>query len=95
MHPMIELTDARSSVEAMLAEMERAGDTALVIVDRYTRDEGWCWIFFDNSRAYVEDGDDAETLAGNGPIVVEKATGRVHELVTAYPVDDQLARLRP
>jgi hypothetical protein len=93
---MTEFSDARSQVEAILAEMmERPACTALVIDDRMTRCESWCWVFFYNSRAYLEDGDENEVLAGNGPIVVEKATGRVHQLVTAYPIDDQLARLRP
>jgi hypothetical protein len=93
-HVLIAFDDARSLVAAVLAEMEPRARTELVIDDRETRAEDWCWVFFYNSRAYVEDGDVIKALAGNGPIVVEKATGRVHVLQTATPVDEQLARLR-
>lgn len=91
---MIAFDEARSTVVAMLAEMEARAGTELMIDNRQTRSEQWCWVFFYNSRAYVEDGDEIEALAGNGPIVVEK-TGQIHTLGTALPVEDQLSLLRP
>ncbi len=92
---MADYDDARLQVVRALEEMEQTAGTALMLDDRETRTESWCWVFFYNSRAYIEDGNEIEALAGNGPIVVEKATGRMHALTAAYPVEDQLARLMP
>jgi len=47
-----------------------------------------------SNRAYLEHGSFSDQLAGNGPIVVEKASGTRHELTTARPVDEQLNELR-
>jgi hypothetical protein len=64
------------------------------IIDSATQDLDWAWMFFYNSREWVETGRIESTLAGNGPLVVEKGSGKIHELRTAFPIDTQLADLR-
>jgi Immunity protein 35 len=44
------------------------------------------------SKRYVETADDRYELYGNGPIVVTKADGQVHQIGTAFPLDHYLRR---
>ncbi len=50
------------------------------------------WVFFWNSRAYVESGEVAYALGGNGPYVVDRRDGSVHRLGTASSVERQAVR---
>lgn len=49
-----------------------------------------CWVFGFNSRSFAETGDFRESLAGNGPLIINKGTGHVRQGVSAKPVEDQL-----
>lgn len=91
---MITLEDARTLAAREVAALESRIRVPLVIDDTATRDDGWCWLFFYNSRAYLETGNFSDALAGNGPLVVEKATGTVHTLLVARPIESQLAEIR-
>ena len=91
---MIPLEEARARAGKVLDELGGKVDVELAIVDEATRDAGWCWVFFYNSRKYLITGAVRDALAGNGPIVVEKATGLVHRLTAARPLDEQLGELR-
>lgn len=55
------------------------------------------WVLYYQSRAYVESGNISDALAGNGPCVISKKTGRCIVLGTALPleaqIDDALKRL--
>jgi len=92
---MITLREARAKVARLVDDKAAVIGIDLAINDPATREESWCWIFFYNSRAYLETGSFSHALTGNGPIVVEKGTGVVHELVTARPIEEQLEGLRP
>ena len=85
---------ARVRAIAVLDEMSARSGTKLAIIDDETREEPWCWVFLYNSAAYVETGDFRYALAGDGPIVVEKDTDKVHRLSSASPIEDQLAEIR-
>jgi hypothetical protein len=60
----------------------------LVILDEHTIEKEYGWIFFYSTQKYVESGDFQYALAGNGPIIVEKANGEVHRLGTAKPTEE-------
>jgi len=64
------------------------------IVDDSTADEGWCWVFFWNSRRFLETGSLDDALSGNAPVVVVKATGSVRVTGTAFPLADYLAEIQ-
>jgi hypothetical protein len=91
---MTTIQEARAKVEQLLEGLSARVGIELAIDDSATRQEQWCWVFFYNSRAYLETGSFSHALTGNGPIVVEKDTGAIHELATARPVDEQLEALR-
>jgi hypothetical protein len=48
-----------------------------VIVDEGTIEKPYGWVFFYNSRTYLETGDYSYQLAGNGPVIVNKVDGDV------------------
>lgn len=50
--------------------------------------EGWYFCF--QSREYLETGDSSALLAGNAPFIVDKDSGEIYELGTAYPLEKYL-----
>ena len=59
----------------------------LQILDEYTREEEFGWVFFYDSKLHQETGDMQYMLAGNAPIIVNKADGSLHVTGTAYNID--------
>jgi hypothetical protein len=57
-------------------------DFALLREKTVATDDGW--VFFYNSREFIETGDPISALAGNGPIFVSK-NGEVRQLPSALP----------
>jgi hypothetical protein len=49
-----------------------------VIVDEYTVERDFGWVFFWTSREYLEMQDDQYALAGNCPIIVNKFDSSTH-----------------
>jgi hypothetical protein len=64
------------------------------IVDDLTMDAGWCWVFFWDSRKFLQTGALEDAIAGNAPVVVEKKSGEVHVTGTAAPLEDYLVKLQ-
>jgi len=58
-------------------------------------DEGWCWVFFWNSRRYLETRSREDAVAGNAPVVVMKESGRAYLTGTTFPLEHYLDQLRP
>jgi immunity protein 35 of polymorphic toxin system len=87
---MIKLSDARAIAHEHVESLARAWSIELALDDGATRDESWCWLFFYNSRVFLESGSPSDALAGNGPLAVEKRSGQLHELVAARPIAHQL-----
>jgi len=90
---MIDISSARTLASQEVDEVARRSGLDLALDDHTTRDEGWCWLFFYNTREYVETRNVGDALAGNGPILVEKASGNLRHLVAARPIEEQLAEL--
>lgn len=78
---------------AALEEIKRAyqGREDIVVDDKHTITKPYGWVFFYNSRRFLEHGEALHALGGNGPIVVESVTGRVSRLGTAHPVVQEIA----
>lgn len=55
----------------------------LVIDEDATQEKPFGWVFFWNSKEYYETGDFKNSIVGNGPIVVDRCDGSIHELPTA------------
>lgn len=76
---------ARARIEQMLSEL--AFDCEVVILDEATRDYDWGWVFFYQSREFVESGDPMSELLGNAPYIVNKITGEVRITGTAERIE--------
>jgi hypothetical protein len=89
---MVDREQARSLVAAHLAAMPPAspGD-GYVILDEHTIERDWGWVFFYNSRKYVETGDYSDALLGNAPYIVRRSDGALFVTGTVYPIGEYIA----
>lgn len=80
--------EAQSLVEA---ELERAKDKFspidCVVVAEETIEKSWGWVFFYQSKTYVETGDFRNMLVGNAPIIVNRNTGQLSHTGTAHDIE--------
>ena len=67
--------------------------TDAVIVDQGTREEGFGWVYFYDSKEYLETGDISTMLVGNAPLIVDW-NGRVYQTGTAFPPEDYIEGFR-
>jgi hypothetical protein len=88
---MLTEADARQKVMSLVAEWGRHIKGGLVVVDEMTLTKPYGWVFFYNSRLYLETRDILHAVAGNGPVVVLADTGEVVTLGTARPSEDEIA----
>lgn len=51
------------------------------------QEEPFGWVFFYQSKDYLETGNLSSMLAGNAPFIVDHKTGAVHVLGTVHPAD--------
>lgn len=63
-------------------------DSPLVITLQGRFSEGWFFCY--QSKEYLETGEFSAQLAGNAPFVIDKDTGELHELGTAFPLEKYL-----
>ena len=73
---MLTKTEALEIVSKKLKEMSPSDDT-FVCDDTGTIEKPFGWVFFYNSKTYLETGEIRYALAGNGPVIVNKETGSV------------------
>ena len=59
----------------------------IIILDEYTLERAWGWVFFYTSKLWQETRKIEYALAGNAPILVERATGRLLATGTAMPTE--------
>jgi len=67
-------------------------DRDLVVLEKSTIEKPYGWVFFYNSRRFIETGNFGYALGGNGPILVTKETGKIIGFGTAYSIEDQLEK---
>ena len=64
----------------------------LVVTETREIPEGW--VFFYNSRRYLESGDIRDSVAGNAPLIVDRDDGTVHTTGTARDIDYYIGQYR-
>lgn len=76
----------------VLSSIERdiAPEEEVAIAEEYTLRTRYGWVFFYNTKAFLDTGDEMFALAGNGPVVLVESTGQVHYLGSAREVDVEL-----
>ncbi len=62
-------------------------DSDTVLFDEPIAEGSYGWVFGYQSAKYLETGNFSDMLAGNAPILVERETGKLHDLGTAEPLE--------
>lgn len=84
---MIDVHAAGRRVAKFLnSKYPRVGDELVILEDR-TVVKAYGWVFFYNTRRFVETGNFLHALGGNGPVVYERASGDIVELPSHSPPD--------
>ena len=73
---MITKDQAIDLVNDQLRKMDTP-DFPFMIAERHTIDKPYGWVFFYNSKKFLETGEFLYRLAGNGPIILNKFTGEI------------------
>jgi hypothetical protein len=89
---MTEVEARKIAIAYLDSAMQRSGIEVL-IMDSATIEKSYGWIFFFQSKRYLESGSSGDRLAGNAPIVVAKTDGRIHQIGTAHPLQHYLDQL--
>lgn len=87
---MLSKDEARSVAERYIAELESVIGTELVLIDEATIERTFGWVFFYNSRSYVDTGNFSECLVGNAPVIITRENGEIHTTGTALPIESYL-----
>lgn len=88
---MLTISSAQDRVEKYLKNLEASAGDELCILVGETIECRSGWVFFFNSRKFLQTGDPKYTLAGNGPVLVDMRSGEVVQLGTAHAVRDYIA----
>ena len=88
---MLTISEAQAIVENAISAL-MPDDEEWVIVDDYTIEKPWGWVFFYNSREFVSTGDPQYQLIGNAPYIVNKATGELADTGTAEDIEVYISR---
>lgn len=83
---MLDIDKAKEIVCSQLLELEQQVGEPLIVVDADTIERNTCWVFFYDSRNYVETGNAIYKLAGNAPFIVDKRDWSLHATGTAEPI---------
>lgn len=78
---------ARSYVKQKAAEC----GIDLQLVEAEILEKSFGWVFFYQSKRFLETGDYSERLAGNAPFIIDRRDGGLHTMGTAKPLEDYLA----
>jgi len=85
-------TEARQKALSYLRSREAVAGFELVLLDDWTLERAFGWVFFYDSKRHVETGDFRDAIVGNAPIVITKIDGQVHETGTAFPIEHYLSK---
>ena len=80
---MISFDEALRIANEQIASMPAS--VPLVLLTEHTIERPCGWVFFYTSQRYRDTGESRHAVGGNGPFIVDRNDGSVHQLGTAYP----------
>ena len=83
---MIDREEARYLAEKFISTQVSEG-VEFVILDDCTIEKEYGWVFFYQSKRFIESRQFSDMLAGNAPVLVLNADGSIYQFGTALPVD--------
>lgn len=90
MTQQINAQTARAMARHQVATMAVDLGLDLVLLPERTMTTDVGWVFFYDSRRFLESGDPKDALIGNAPLLVDGRTGSLHLLGTERPVEAYL-----
>ena len=87
---MISRERALEIVEQYLDTENKSVPGGIALIIESTLEKPYGWVFFYNSKRFLETKDPFESLAGNSPILIESKDGRMTLLGTSSPVTESL-----
>lgn len=88
----IQRDEAREIALRFLDSAPQRSGIEVVLLDEATMERNFGWVFFYDSKRHQETGSTSDAIAGNAPLVVTRADGRLHETGTALPIERYLRR---
>jgi hypothetical protein len=84
---MLTKTDA---LKLVLKELHRkfSSEIPVVVIDEYTIEKPYGWVFFYNSRKFLETDAFQDCLLGNGPIIINKNSGTIEFHGSGTPLEE-------
>lgn len=62
----------------------------VIFLERRTITTSYGWVFFCNTREFIETGNVFSAILSSAPVLVEAATGKLHQFGTRHPVEHYL-----
>ena len=87
---MISFEEARAIVESFLPELPDEDTGKLRLIDEATIERDFGWVFFWNTTAFLDEGDDFARLGGNAPIIIDWRDGSLHLTGTGEPTEQYI-----
>lgn len=89
---MIDKATAADLARAVISRMTVGRRHDLVLQEDRTIDTSFGWVFFYDSRRYLESGDFRLRAIGNSPLIVDRRNATVHLTGTAHPIEYYVKR---
>ena len=84
---MIDRAAATQLFTTWLTNQSDCTGIELCLFEQETLEVEFGWVFFYTSKLYRDTGDFKHAIAGNGPVIIDRATGSLHMTGTAHPVE--------
>ena len=86
---MLTKTEAKELVSIKLQQMGTLEDP-FVLVEKHTIEKSFGWVFFYNSKKFMDTGISLYRIAGNGPVIVNKNDRTVLFCGTSKPPEQMI-----
>lgn len=87
------------ALSVVRAYVDAMSDGGGVVMEDKTLERPFGWVFFYNSRAYVQSGNFRDGYLGNAPLIFDRYSGEYHVTGTAHPIEHYIgeyeSRSRP
>jgi hypothetical protein len=78
---------AIQKAEAFVQDLSKGSLVDLLLIPEETIEFEYGWVFFYQTKEYIETGDVMQMAVGNAPIIVDKNSGELKLTGTGYPVE--------
>lgn len=87
---MLTLEQAKKIIAERLENYNFSINDSLIILDQYTIEKPYAWIFSYTSKLYNETKGIQYAIAGNSPIIIDKRTGKQTQYSSAYNLEETI-----